>query len=150
MAKSSQDEAEELEALVEKAEEFHGHLGPFLVLGVRMGLAGLRELKAKRGEKKLRVTAMLNYSVPVSCALDGLQVATKCTLGNKKLRLLDSSGIAAKFELDEKQIIVELNSAYFGELKKKLPVNSVPSDEVRELAKLVVSAPEKDLFTIRR
>ena len=87
--------------------EFHGHLGPFLVLGVRMGLAGLRELKVKRGEKKLWVTAMLNYSIPISCALDGLQVATKCTLGNKKLRLLDSSGIAAKFELEDGKAIAK-------------------------------------------
>ncbi len=147
----SLDEAEAFDVLLKKAVEFHGHLGPFLVLGLRMGLAGLRELKAKRGEKKLRVTAMLKYSVPFSCAVDGLQVATKCTLGNRKLRLRNWPGIGAKFELEDgEQIIVEINSAYFKMLKKELPSESVPCEEVQELAQLVASTPEEKLFTISR
>ena len=38
------EEQEKIEAWVKTAADFHGHLGPFLVLGVRMGLIGLREL----------------------------------------------------------------------------------------------------------
>ncbi|UCB61543.1 MAG: formylmethanofuran dehydrogenase, partial [Candidatus Bathyarchaeota archaeon] len=36
---------QELEDVIERAMEFHGHLGPFLVIGVRMALIGMRELE---------------------------------------------------------------------------------------------------------
>jgi formylmethanofuran dehydrogenase subunit E len=77
-----------------------------------MGLVGLRELNVKMGEKKLRVKANLQYSIPFSCAVDGLQIATKCTIGNKKLRIRNYSGMEAKFEIKgEKQVNVAVNSA---------------------------------------
>ena len=146
-----QGRIEKLDVILNRAEEFHGHLGPFLVLGVRMGLIGVRELKAKGNEKKLRVTAMLKHSVPFSCVIDGIQVATKCTIGNKKLRLRNSSGIAARFELQRgEQVTVAVNPASFDTLKKKLLAENVPPEEVRQLAQLVTSMPEEELFIIRR
>jgi len=118
---------------------------------VRMGLIGLRELRVKRNEKKLRATAMLEYSVPFSCVIDGIQVATKCTIGNKKLRLRSSSGITARFELQRgEQVTVAVNPAAFEELKNEFLVENVPPEEVRKLAQLVASMPEEELFIIRR
>jgi formylmethanofuran dehydrogenase subunit E len=148
---SSPQKAEDLDVLLNKAVEFHGHLGPFLVLGLRMGLAGLRELNVKRGEKKLRVTAKLNYSIPFSCAVDGLQISTKCTIGNKKLKITGNSGIAVKIRIEGgEQVIVAINSAFFDKLKGELPSEGVSSEEVRGLGRLVASLPEEELFTIHR
>ena len=141
----------ELIPIIKKAADFHGHLGPFLVMGVRMGLIGVRELEAKGNEEKLRVTVMLRNSVPFSCVIDGIQVATKCTIGNKKLRLRRSLGIAARFELQRgEQVTVAVNPASFDTLKKKLLAENVPPEEVRQLAQLVASMPEEELFIIRR
>ena len=141
----------ELIPIIKKAADFHGHLGPFLVIGVRMGLIGVRELEAKGNKEKLRVTVMLRNSVPFSCVIDGIQVATKCTIGNKKLRLRSSSGIAAKFELQNKeQLTVIVNPTAFDKLKKELLAEKVPPEEVRQLAQLVASMPEEELFIIRR
>ena len=141
----------ELMPIIKKAADFHGHLGPFLVMGVRMGLIGVRELEAKGNEEKLRVTVMLRNSVPFSCVIDGIQVATKCTIGNKKLRLRRSLGIAARFELQRgEQVTVAVNPASFDTLKKKLLAENVPPEEVRQLAQLVASMPEEELFIIRR
>ena len=140
----------EIDIILRKAEEFHGHLGPFLVLGVKMGLVGVRELGAKEDAAKLRVTVMSKYSVPFSCVIDGIQVATKCTVGNKKLRVKYSSGIAAKFELQNRRCVtVAVNPVVFNKLKNQLPEN-VSSGELRELARLVVSLPEEELFIIER
>ena len=148
---SKQDRTGKLDAILKKAEEFHGHLGPFVTLGVRMGFIGLRELRVKRNEKKLRATAMLEYSVPFSCVIDGIQVATKCTIGNKKLRLRSSSGITARFELQRReQVTVAVNPAAFEELKNEFLVENVPPEEVRKLAQLVASMPEEELFIIRK
>jgi len=148
---SKQHRTEKLDAILKKAEEFHGHLGPFLTLGVRMGLIGIRELRVKRNEEKLRVTAMLEFSVPFSCVIDGIQVATRCTIGNKKLRLRSSLGIAARFELQRgEQVTVAVNPAAFEGLKNELLSEDVPPEEVRKLAHLLASMPEEELFIIRR
>jgi len=99
----------------------------------------------------LHVTAMLKYSVPFSCVVDGIQVATKCTIGNKKLRLSSSSGIAARFELQRgEQVTVAVDPTAFERLKNELLSENVPPEEVRKLAYLLASMPEEELFIIRR
>ena len=146
-----QDRTGKLDVILNRAEEFHGHIGPFLVLGVRMGLIGVREWGAKENKETLHVTAMLKHSVPFSCVVDGIQVATKCTIGNRKLKLRSSSGIAARFELQRgEQITVSVNPTAFERLKNELLSENVPPKEVRKLAHLVASMPEEELFIIGR
>ncbi len=136
--------------IIKKAADFHGHLGPFLVIGVRMGLIGLRELKLKKGTEKLHVAASLKYSVPFSCVLDGIQVTTGCTFGNQKLTLKNSLGIAAEFQLpNKKQVTVAVNQIVFSRLKKKLLSEKLSNHETEELAQLIAAIPEKDLFVTK-
>lgn len=152
MVTLKQDQIRELDAILEKAVEFHGHLGPFLVLGVRMSLIGLRELGVKGNHKKLRVTATLRNQTPFSCILDGIQVVTKCTMGNKRLRLKnDPSQIVAKFELknEEREVNVIVSPATFEDLKIQLLAEDTSPEEVRKLARIVASMPEEKLFMIR-
>ena len=138
-----------LDTILKKAAEFHGHLGPFLVIGVRMGLIGIRELKAKENDNKLRVTAMLKYHVPFSCVIDGIQVATKCTIGNQKLKLIDSPEIAAEFELQQiEKVTVTVNPTTFSRLKNRLLSENVSQEETQKLASMIASMPEEELFTI--
>ena len=141
----------ELMPIIKKAADFHGHLGPFLVMGVRMGLIAVRELGVKGNYEELRVTVMSKYFVPFSCVIDGIQVATKCTVGNKKLRVKNSSGIAAKFELQNRRCVsVAVNPVAFNKLKSQLLSKNVSSEELRELAQLVISMPEEELFIVGR
>ena len=140
-----------LDNIIKKAADFHGHLGPFLVIGVRMGLIGLRELGLQKATEKLRVTASLKYSVPISCVLDGIQVTTGCTFGNQKLTLKNSSSIEAEFQLPNKeQVTVAVNQTAFNRLKKKLLSEKDSNHEMQELAQLIASMPEKDLFVIKK
>jgi len=140
----------ELMIIIEEAEDFHGHLGPFLVIGARMGLIGVRRLGVKKNNEELRVTVMTKPFTPFSCVIDGIQVATHCTIGNKKLRLKNSSRIASRFKfLDEKQVTVTVNSAVLDRLKELLSKDSSP-EEVQKLAKTVASMPEEELFIIER
>ncbi|MCR4404172.1 MAG: formylmethanofuran dehydrogenase subunit E family protein [Candidatus Acetothermia bacterium] len=74
-----------LEELVERGAEFHGHLGPFLVCGLRMGLLALRELGSS-GHSDLRATVETGTIPPLSCLIDGIQVATGCTLGKGNIQ----------------------------------------------------------------
>ncbi len=148
MVARKETQKQELATLIRKAAEFHGHLGPFLVIGVRMGLIGLRELGIENNDGNLRITAMLTSSVPFSCTIDGIQVATKCTLGNQKLKLIDSQGIAAEFELQHREkLTVAVNPDTFNRLRSRL-LEDIPPEETRKLAWMVASMPEEELFII--
>jgi len=141
---------QDMDKLLKVATSFHGHFGPFLTLGVRMGLVGLRELRAKEGDTQLRVTAMLEYSLPFSCMLDGIQTATKCTVGNKRLLWKESKELGAIFLLENtgRQIEVKVNQAMVRELSRRLDQKKPLSEAVRQLASDVASRPEEELFSV--
>lgn len=67
------------EDLLHRAISFHGHGGPFLVVGLQMGLAALRMLEAS-GLFDLCCSVKLR-SPPDSCVIDGIQFSTGCTMG---------------------------------------------------------------------
>jgi formylmethanofuran dehydrogenase subunit E len=135
--------------VLKKAEDFHGHLGPFLVIGVRAGLIGLERLKAKKGDPSLSAVVMLKHSVPFSCVLDGVQITTGCTIGNKRLTLEDSSGIAVRLEKNYGNVEIAINLVAFDKLKKHLLVQNMEADEVRKLAYTVASIEESELFIVK-
>lgn len=65
---------------------FHGHDGPFLALGYRLGIYLVRELKPK-GIMDLKITVKTMVKKPYTCLVDGLQCATFATLGKGNLIL---------------------------------------------------------------
>lgn len=150
MVKSGQGQKQDLNDLLWEAEKFHGHMGPFLVIGLRMGLIGIREMRTKHNKEGLRATVMLKYHVPFSCVIDGIQVVTNCTIGNKKLRIKRGSpDIATKFELqNRRQVTVRVNPATLNRLKNELLVEKSSPEKVRKLAEIIASMPEEELFII--
>ena len=86
-------------SLVNDAKKLHSHFGPFLAYGLRVGFIGLRETKKKKGDPNLSVNVSLPYKTPISCILDGIQVATSCTLGNKRLKVKNSNQITFNFKV---------------------------------------------------
>lgn len=78
------------EALVEKAKEFHGHICPFVVLGLRASEIAMQKLGlAKAGEAETVGEEILAIVECNNCFADGVQVATGCTLGNNSLIYMD-------------------------------------------------------------
>jgi len=142
---------QDLNSIIREAVNFHGHLGPFLVIGIRMGLIGLRELKTTRGNHKLQAITSLKRTVPFSCTIDGIQVTTQCTIGNGKLKLKNAQEtISTRFILKGgRQVIVMLKPAKFEELKRSLPKFARSYKNI-QLAREVASARETELFTIEK
>ena len=137
-----------LTALLEKAAEFHGHLGPFLAIGVRMGLIGMERIGRPRWSS-MKITVSLPIRVPFSCVVDGLQFSTKCTIGNQKLSLKNSTKIQATFDSrDDGRVVVLLNKLTFQQLKTKLLGERLSDEEVRKLAIEFASLPEHKLFEV--
>ncbi|GAB6147486.1 FmdE family protein [Stetteria hydrogenophila] len=76
-----------LRELLVKAGEFHGHICPYLALGVKMSVIAMEKLGVGRTdglhEDLLAIVEANN------CMVDGVQVVTGCTFGNNSLIYLD-------------------------------------------------------------
>jgi formylmethanofuran dehydrogenase subunit E len=84
--------------LVETADR-HQHLCPRQVLGVRLGLYGLRLLGLVDEIYQPRFVnedkRLLTFVETDGCGTDGIVVATNCTVGQRTLRVLDYGKMAA-------------------------------------------------------
>lgn len=65
--------------ILKQAARFHGHLGPWLVLGLRAGRLGRRRLPGSVFELRARVECPAKP--PVRCFIDGVQLGAGCTMG---------------------------------------------------------------------
>ena len=82
--------------LLREAGRFHGHVGPFLAIGLRMGLAANQAIGFDPMET--RATVWVEPVPPKSCLVDGIQFATGCTLGKSNIKVTPSRArIAARF-----------------------------------------------------
>lgn len=81
---------------LKQAVDFHGHLGPYLVLGLLMGSYALKKLKA-RAHFGLEVKVWGVKFKPQSCLVDGLQLSTGCTYGKGNIRKYNGRFIKAGF-----------------------------------------------------
>jgi hypothetical protein len=68
----------------EEARRFHGHLGPWLALGMKIGQEAMTVLSA-RPHFGTRVHVRCRLAPPVSCLVDGLQWMTGATYGKRNL-----------------------------------------------------------------
>jgi formylmethanofuran dehydrogenase subunit E len=81
--------------LLAEAVSFHGHLCPGQVLGVRMAMAGCREVgigDPRRAGKSLVVVVEIDR-----CATDAIQALTAVSLGKRTLKHVDFGKMAATF-----------------------------------------------------
>ena len=84
----------EIHELLKKSSARHSHLCPRQVLGVRMGLAGLRVIGVE--SPILNKTALIIIETD-GCFADGIEVATGAAIGHRTMRVEDLGKIAATF-----------------------------------------------------
>ncbi len=68
---------------------FHGHNGPFLALGYRLGKFLVKRHKPK-GIMDFKITVKTNLKKPFTCLIDGLQCSTMATLGKGNISAINS------------------------------------------------------------
>jgi formylmethanofuran dehydrogenase subunit E len=83
-----------LDDLLKKSACDHSHLCPRQILGVRIGLYGLKilNLDANQNSKRLLVITETD-----GCFADGLSASTNCTVGHRTLRVEDYGKVAVTF-----------------------------------------------------
>ena len=74
-------------------KRMHGHVGPWNVLGWRIGQAALREFDTKWGRHDLDIICYIPMETPYSCMADGLVIGTGNCIGRLDIRLAEVMSI---------------------------------------------------------
>src|SRR5271166_6678457 len=78
--------AQEVETCLSRVLDYHGHLGPWAVIGYRVGERALKESGIPRSNKDLVVVHRCPAAVQYTCMLDGLHAATGASIGKLTLK----------------------------------------------------------------
>jgi formylmethanofuran dehydrogenase subunit E len=132
----------DISILLKKSASDHNHLCPRQVLGVRMGLAGLRVLGVKAPVTTKTALVIIETG---GCFADGIRVATGATVGHRTLRVEDLGKIAAT--------ISDLKAGTSLRVSPKLDVRTraldyAPAEQSRYFAQLkgYQVMPDEELF----
>lgn len=129
-----------------EAIKFHGHLGPYLILGLRAGELALKELKCRK-YFGLRVKVWGASLKPKSCLVDGLQLSTGATYGKGNITKFNGSII--KLVVKDRDNSKKVTLTFKEDLVKEL--NGVKThSESESLARMIYRTSNSKLFTIRR
>lgn len=132
--------------LLKSAASFHGHLGPYLVLGLRMGLLVVRVLQP-HGLHELSATIWTKQLSPESCLLDGIQGSSGCTLGKGNLRVKNASQVQARFRKGNRSILMKPAEAT---AKLLLTISRrTTENRLKKLALSLSSMSERDLLVVK-
>ncbi len=90
---------------LEGLRDFHGHLGPYAIIGLRMGQIAKRELGDYKG---MTATVYCSLVPPVRCLVDGVQMGSSCTFGKANINLRPGKNPQTVFEKAGRTLIVTL------------------------------------------
>lgn len=133
--------------LLKAAGRFHGHIGPFLAIGMRMGFVANEEV----GRDPFGVEADVTVEArpPRSCLVDGVQYATGCTMGKGNIRITPHSDrISGRFSRGETRITVTLREDLLRRMERDL--DGMSEKAIIDYAFEIMDTPAGDLFEVTR
>jgi formylmethanofuran dehydrogenase subunit E len=125
---------------LKEAISFHGHLGPYLVLGLLAGEMVLKQLGCQK-YFGLQVKVWGANKRPKSCLIDGLQLSTGATYGKGNIYKLKGSIIKMEFRNRTKNRKITLR--FKNNLIQRLRKTKTHTDSELLAKRLYKTAPEK-------
>jgi formylmethanofuran dehydrogenase subunit E len=155
----------DLEGLLKKAGELHGHFCPYVALGVRAGYTALQTLGIERNLGMEEVVAIVEAN---NCFSDGVQMTTGCSFANNALIYHDLGKTAVTVaKRDGSAVRVAVRADYSTsfderypeahELFEKIVTNReepTPEEQARlsqlwaETSYKQLDLPEEEIFTV--
>ena len=125
--------------------KFHGHLGPWAALGLKMGRHALQILGHK-GYFGLTTTVEITPEPPSSCLVDGLQLSTGCSYGKRNIEIVPSDSVRVRIKEEGKPValVITLTSA------AEALTAGINKENQQERFFAVLRASPADLFVIER
>ncbi len=120
---------------------FHGHNGPFLALGYKLGKHLIRRLRTK-GIMDLKIMVKCKAAKPFTCLIDGLQCSTFATLGkgNINIRRCVRGDIAVLVKKGKRNYTYKITD-------RAMKLCLMATDLERAAVK-ILRAPPKDLWKV--
>jgi len=103
----------ELDAL----RAFHGHLGVYVTLGLRMGEIGRRRLGSYKG---LRAAVSSRLEPPMLCVVDGVQFSSGCTMGKGNIRVVSGENPEVVFTKEGRTVRVVLRAGLRDRIEREM------------------------------
>ncbi len=149
---------DKLEKILYQAAARHKKLCPRIVLGVRIGLAGVEALGLEKSVKRKQVLVIVETD---GCFVSGVEAATGCLVNHRNLRIVDYGKVAGTFVdvLTGKAVRVSPRSGvrehaleyaqeeerrYFGMLKG---YQRMPAEELLKIDEVHLSTPVKAIIS---
>ncbi|MCI0497135.1 MAG: formylmethanofuran dehydrogenase subunit E family protein [Thermoplasmata archaeon] len=124
-------------------ERFHGHIGPYAILGHRAGQIANRVLGRDPFAK--RATVHTGTAPPLSCFIDGIQLASGCTMGKGNIVAIDGGEARAVFSDGQGKRTLEVR------LRREVPARIrevFESGDQEAFCEWCWTAPETDIFEV--
>ena len=131
----------DLDILLAKAKDFHGDLCAGIVLGTRMTMIGMGELGMNPMERNRNLIVYVEID---RCIADAIQAITGCSLGHRSLKYRPYGKFAATY------INIKTGDAVRVSVVEKKRTDKTGSEAMKEAVKILLEAPEADLFRIKK
>lgn len=128
------------DSFIDRAAAFHGHLGPFLVLGLKMGFLAQTVLKSDPFTMKAEVHT--RKTPPFSCIIDGIQFSSGCTLGKGNISVVEDEKIFGVFSTNSTTIQIHIKQEILESLQK------VPREDLESYARALSIKKDEELFDV--
>jgi formylmethanofuran dehydrogenase subunit E len=139
-------------AWLAKAVQLHGHLGPWVVAGARLGMAGARAVDAKNHFDVEVVCAGPFQRPPQSCFLDGMQIGSGATLGKRTIEVVEAKELVVKLRNPRTKKAVEVRPTrkLLDILEPPAQTEEVKHDEgyFEEIARRIAAMPDEDILVV--
>ncbi len=128
----------------------HGHVGPWNVVGWRIGQAAMRELDSQWGRHDLEIVCHVPPQTPYTCMIDGLAVGTGNSMGRLDLRAAEvlhhhQSAVSVRRKDQSGPVLVFLPDRDYLD-----HIDTQPPEQMEQLSRACVEMAEDDLFSIQR
>jgi formylmethanofuran dehydrogenase subunit E len=128
----------------------HGHVGPWNVLGWRIGKAALREFDTEWGRHDIDIICYVPLRTPYSCMADGLIIGTGNAMGWLDIRLAEVASLelinvcVRRKDGTGPVLVFKPQREYLRHIDAPKP------EDLETLSKECSTIPESDVFEIRR
>jgi len=130
--------------ILEQLKVFHGHVGPYALIGYKMGEIANHQLGTNPFDK--RAIVWTGTTPPMSCIIDGIQMSSGCTLGKGNIIVHDKGVPKARFVNNTgKQIEIMLKPAVQKEID-----TTVTEENITEFTEKLFKKSNNKLFDIRK
>lgn len=127
----------ELEAL----QRFHGHLGVYVTVGLRMGAIGKRHFGQYKG---LRAIVRSDVRPPMLCVVDGVQFSSGCTMGKGNITVEPGQEPEVTFEKEGRKLRIALKAGWHERIDREMS-----KEKEVEQSLFYFEIPEDDVFDVR-